>query len=207
VTVEGYRKTVQHLEGGIVKAIHVRDGDTVSKGQVLIELDDTSSRAQLETLRGQLYSAFAREARLITERDGKPALAYPANLINAAATDPRAREDMRVQNQSFAVRQRSRAGEIAILKEQRGQLLAKIEGIKAQRISRSNLSSSLNKELVDFRAMLKEGYVEKQKVNELERRLTESEGDRGDFVANIATAQTQISEIEIKILQFDKDFQ
>ena len=55
--------------------------------------------------------------------------------------------------------------------------------------------------------MLKEGYVEKQKVNELERRLTESEGDRGDFVANIATAQTQISEIEIKILQFDKDFQ
>ena len=84
VTVEGYRKTVQHLEGGIVKAIHVRDGDTVSKGQVLIELDDTSSRAQLETLRGQLYLALAREARLITERDGKTALAYPANLINAA---------------------------------------------------------------------------------------------------------------------------
>jgi epimerase transport system membrane fusion protein len=132
---------------------------------------------------------------------------YPASLINAAATDPRAQEDMRVQDQSFAVRKRSRAGEIEILKEQRQQLLDKIEGIKAQRTSRSNLSSSLNKELLDFRAMLKEGYVEKQKVSELERRLAESEGDRGDFVANIATAQTQISEIELKILQIDKEFQ
>lgn len=205
VTVEGYRKTVQHLEGGIVKAIHVRDGDTISKGQVLIELDDTSSRAQLETLRGQLFSALAREARLIAERDGKTAVIYPATLKNAA--DSRAQEYMRVQGQSFAVRKRSRAGEIEILKEQRQQLLAKIEGIKAQRTSRSNLSSSLNKELADFRAMLKEGYVEKQKVSELERRLAESEGDRGDFVANIATAQTQISEIELKILQIDKEFQ
>ena len=80
VTVEGYRKTVQHLEGGIVKAILVRDGDTVSKGQVLIELDDTSSRAQLGTLRGQLYSALAREARLIAERDGKATVTYPAVL-------------------------------------------------------------------------------------------------------------------------------
>ncbi len=205
VTVEGYRKTVQHLEGGIVKAIHVRDGDTISKGQVLIELDDTSSRAQLETLRGQLFSALAREARLIAERDGKSTVIYPATLTKAA--DPRAHEDMRVQDQSFAVRKRSRAGEIEILKEQRQQLLAKIEGIKAQRTSRSSLSNSLNKELLDFRAMLKEGYVEKQKVSELERRLAESEGDRGDFAANIATAQTQISEIELKILQIDKEFQ
>jgi epimerase transport system membrane fusion protein len=207
VTVEMYRKTVQHLEGGIVKAIHVRDGDTISKGQVLIELEDTSSRAQLETLRGQLYSALAREARLIAERDGKSTVTYPGDLINAGSTDPRAQENIRVQNQSFSVRKRSRAGEIGILKEQRQQLQAKIEGIKAQRTSRSNLSDSLNKELLDFRAMLKEGYVEKQKVSELERRLAQSEGDRGDFIANISSAQTQISEIELKILQIDKDFQ
>lgn len=206
VTVEGYRKTVQHLEGGIVKALHVRDGDTVTKGQVLVELDDTSSSAQLETLRGQLFSALAREARLIAERDGKTSVTYPAELKNARH-EARVQEGMRVQNQSFAVRKQSRDGEIAILKEQRQQLLAKIEGIKAQRTSRSTLSASLNKELIDFRAMLKEGYIEKQKVNELERRLAEAEGDKGDFVANIATAQTQISEISLKILQIEKDFQ
>lgn len=206
VTVEGYRKTVQHLEGGIVKAIHVRDGDGISKGQVLIELEDTSSRAQLETLRGQLFSALAREARLTAERDGKPMVIYSDILINERH-DPRAQEAIRVQDQSFAVRKHSRHGEIEILEEQRRQLYAKIEGIKAQKTSRNSLADSLNKDLVDFRAMLKEGYVEKQKVTELERRLTEAKGDEGDFTANIATAQTQISEISLKILQIEKEFQ
>lgn len=206
VTVEGYRKTVQHLEGGIVKALHVRDGDTVKKGQVIVELEDTSTRAQLETLRSQLFSGLAREARLIAERDGKEKVTYPAELLEASH-EANVQENMRVQDQSFQVRKLSREGEIAILKEQRQQLLAKIEGIKAQRISRAELSASLTKELNDFRAMLKEGYVEKQKVAELERRLAESEGEKGDFAANIATAQTQISEISLKILQIEKNFQ
>jgi epimerase transport system membrane fusion protein len=206
VTVEGYRKTVQHLEGGIVKALHVRDGDNVKKGQILVELDDMSTRAQLETLRGQLFSALAREARLVAERDGKTSVSYPDEL-KAASHEPRIQENIRVQDQSFTVRKQSRNGEISILKEQRQQLLTKIEGIKAQINSRSSLSASLSKELVDFRAMLKEGYIEKQKVTELERRLAESEGDKGDFVASISTAQTQISEISLKILQIEKDFQ
>ncbi len=206
VAVENYRKTVQHLEGGIVKAILVRDGDTVKKGQILIELEDTSSRAQLETMRGQLFSALAREARLIAERDDKNAVDYP-ELLKNAATDARAQDVMRVQDQSFAVRKRSRNGQIDILKQQRQQLQEKIEGIKAQQHSRSNLSASLNKDLTDFRALLKDGYVEKQRVTELERRLAESEGDKGDLTANIATAQTQISEISLKSLQIEKDFQ
>ncbi len=206
VTVEGYRKTVQHLEGGIVKSIRVRDGDTVTKGQTLLELEDTSSRAQLETMRGQFYSALAREARLVAERDGKAKVVYPEQLQQAAA-DARVQELMRVQDQSFAVRQRSRNGEIGILTEQRRQLAARIAGIRAQKNSRNNLVASLNQELVDFRAMLKEGYIEKQKVTELERRLAEAEGDEGDFAANLATAQTQISEIDLKILQIEKEFQ
>lgn len=206
ITVEGYRKTVQHLEGGIVKALHVRDGDNVQKGQVLVELEDTSTRAQLETLRGQLFSALAREARLIAERDGKDKVVYSNELLEAS-NEANVQENIRVQDQSFHVRKLSRDGETAILKEQRQQLLEKIEGIKAQRASRAELSASLSKELTDFRAMLKEGYVEKQKVAELERRLAESEGDKGDFAANIATAQTQISEISLKVLQIEKNFQ
>lgn len=207
VTVEVYRKTVQHLEGGIVKAIHIRDGDTISKGQVLIELEDTSSHAQLETLRGQLFSALAREARLNAERDGKETVSYPETLTNATSTDSRAQEAVRIQNQTFSTRKYSRKGEVEILKEQRQQLQSKIKGINSQRTSSSNLSKSLKKELTDLNAMLKEGYVEKQKVSEMERRLEEAEGNLGDYTANITTSQTQISEIELKILQIDKEFQ
>lgn len=205
ITVEGYRKTVQHLEGGIIKAIHVRDGDRVSKGQVLVELDDTSSRAQLETLRGQLFSALAREARLIAERDGKNAVNYPDTLV--ASADPRAKEAMYAQNQSFKVRKFSRNGEINILKEQRRELSTKIQGLRAQKISRHDLAASLKMDLDDFRAMLKEGYVEKQKVTELERRIAQAQGDEGDFTASIATAQTQIGETSLKMLQIEKELQ
>ncbi|WP_394753564.1 HlyD family type I secretion periplasmic adaptor subunit [Crenothrix sp.] len=206
IKVEGEHKTVQHLEGGIVKAIHIHNGDMVSKGQILIELEDTSSKAQLQTLRGQFFSALAREARLISERDGKAAINYPESLKNENK-DVRAQEAMRVQTQSFVVRRQSRQGQIGILKEQHQQLLAKIEGIKSQKFSRNNLANSLNKDLTDMRAMLVKGYVERPKVSELERRLTEAQGDHGNFVADIATAQTQISEIGLKVLQIDKDFQ
>ena len=206
VTVEGYRKTVQHLEGGIVKAIHVRDGDTIQKGQVLLELEDTSSRAQLETLRGQLFSALARESRLIAERDHKSVINWH-EILQQSRTDSRANEAMRVQEQSFQVRKRSREGEIGILKEQSHQLATKIEGIKAQKASRNSLTGSYSKDLADFRAMLEQGYVEKQTVTELERRLAQAQGDEGDFTASIATAQTQISEISLKILQIEKEFQ
>jgi membrane fusion protein, epimerase transport system len=206
IKVEGSHKTVQHLEGGIVKAIHVHNGDIVSKGQVLIELEDTSSKAQLQTLRGQFFSALARETRLLAERDGAKSLQYPDSLANEL-NDIRAQEAMRVQSQAFAVRQHSRQGEIAILKEQARQLQAKIEGYESQKKGRQHLAESLRRELVDMRAMLAKGYVEKPKVSELERRLAEAEGDYGDFVANIATTKTQISETSLKILQIEKQFQ
>src|SRR5688572_11641731 len=83
IAVESYRKIVQHLEGGIVKTIHVRDGQAVEKDQVLITLEDTQPRAQLELLRGQLFMALAREARLSAQRDGLAQVAYPRELTSS----------------------------------------------------------------------------------------------------------------------------
>lgn len=204
--VEGSHKKVQHLEGGIVKAIHVHNGDIVTKGQTLIELESTSSKAQLQTLRGRFFSALAHEARLIAERDSKAAVSYPESLRNESQ-DIRAQEAMRVQTQSFIMRRHSRKGQIDILNEQQQQLTAKIEGIKSQKNGRNSLANSLSKDLIDMRAMLAKGYVERPKVSELERRLAEAQGDYGNFVAEIATTQTQISEIALKVLQIEKEFQ
>ena len=84
ITVETYRKTVQHLEGSIVKAIHVRDGESVAKDQVLVTLDDTQPRAQLEVLRGQYYIALAREARLLAQRDGLDQVHLPVRAARSS---------------------------------------------------------------------------------------------------------------------------
>jgi epimerase transport system membrane fusion protein len=206
ITVENYRKTVQHLEGGIIKTIRVRDGDSVQKDQVLATLDDTQPRAQLEVLRGQYYIAAAREARLIAQRDGLNEVRYPPDLL-VHADDPRIDDAIRIQNHTFTVRKTAHDGEISLYRRQIEQLRAKLKGLQAQITSRDRLVKSFRHELEDFEALLKEGYTERQKVRELERNLAQSEGQRGELASELAATELQISETELKILQLEKELQ
>lgn len=206
VTVENYRKTVQHLEGGIIRSLRVRDGDSVVKDQVLITLEETQPRSQLEILRGQYFISAAREARLLAQRDGLKQVRYPVELT-AAPRDPRAEEAIRVQNQTFTVRMTAHEGEIALYRRQIEQLHAKARGLKAQIASLDRLVASFRQELDDFAALLKEGYTEKQKVRELERSLAQSEGQRGERVSDLAATELQINETELKIVQLTKELQ
>lgn len=206
ITVQHYRKTVQHLEGGIIRTLAVHDGDPVKYDQVLATLDDTQPRAQLEVLRGQLYILVAQEARLAAQRDGLRAVRYPEELL-AHRSDPRVQEAMRLQDQTFKVRQAANDGESAVYGRQIEQLRAKIEGLQAQKHSKDRLVESYRGDVTDFRSLLQEGFTEKQKVEEMDRALAQSEGQRGELVSDIAASELQIGEIELKILQLQKDLQ
>ena len=206
ITVEHYRKTVQHLEGGIIRTLEVHDGDAVQQGQVLATLDETPSRAQLEVLRGQLYSRVAQEARLTAQRDRLPVVQYPQDLL-AHHTDPRAQDAMRVQDLTFLARRTAQEGERAVYRRQIEQLRAKVTGLQAQRYSKDRLVESYRSDVADFTMLLKEGFTEKQKVEELNRALAQSEGHRGQLVSEMAASELQIAEIELKILQLHKDLQ
>lgn len=206
ISVENYRKTVQHLEGGIVKEIRVRDGESVKADQVLLVLDDTQAKAQLEAQRGQWLSLLAREARLAAQRDGAPQVGFPPEL-RAAQADPRAADAMRVQAQTFAARRQARSGEAQLYREQIRQLRAKAAGLVAQRQSREQLVKSFEAERADYEALVEQGYAERQRLREMERNLAQSEGQRGSLVSELASTELQISETEIKILQLDKELQ
>ena len=206
IMVEGHRKSVQHLEGGIIKTLQVRDGDSVAKDQVLATLDDTQPRSLLEVLRGQYFIAASREARLIAQRDGLDKVQYPKELAERE-DDPRVREAIHLQNQTFTVRRQAQDGEIAVYRRQIEQLSAKATGLRAQKLSRDRLVASYRGELEDFQNLLKEGFTEKQKVRELERNLAQNEGQQGDLLSSIAATELQIGETELKILQLKKDLQ
>jgi membrane fusion protein, epimerase transport system len=206
VAVESYRKTLQHLEGGIVKSIHVRDGDNINQGQILLVLDDTQSKAQLEIVKGQFFIALAKEARLIAQQKGLSEVNYPEDLTKEL-DDPRAREAIQIQNNTFSVRKKAYEGELSLYKRQVEQLRARIKGLKAQRTSSENLVHSFRNELTDFEELLKEGYSEKQKIREFERNLAQNEGRHGELISNIAETELQISETELKALQLSKEFQ
>jgi membrane fusion protein, epimerase transport system len=206
MTVEHYRKTVQHLEGGIIRSLAVQDGDSVQQDQVLATLDDIQSRAQLEVVRGQLYSRTAQEARLAAQRDGLPVVHYPQDLL-AHREDPRVQDALRLQDHTFQARHAANDGARAVYRRQIEQLRAKVTGLQAQKVSRDRLVESYRGELADFTSLLKEGFTEKQKVEELDRALAQSEGHRGQLLSDMAASALQIAEIELKILQLQKDLQ
>lgn len=206
VTVENYRKTVQHLEGGIVKAIHVRDGDSVEKGQTLITLESAQSGAQLAEARGLLLIATAREARLVAERDGLPRVVFPETLLNTA-DDARAKEAMRLQTQTFDTRRRAADVETALYERQIDELTGKLAGLRAQERMSSQLVTSYRGELSDYRDLAREGYVQKQKVREVERSATESESRHEAVRSEIASTEVEISKAKLTLLQLRKAFQ
>ena len=206
ITVEHYRKTVQHLEGGIIRTLAVHDGDSVQRDQVLATLDDSQYRTQLEVTRGQLYSRIAQEARLAAQRDGLPSVRYPQELL-AHRDDTRVQEAIRLQNQMFQARQAANDGESAVYRRQIERLRAQVDGFHAQKHSKDRLVNSYRGAMDDFKSLLAEGYTEKQKVDELDRALAQSEGQREELLSNIAANEVQIAEIDLKILQLQKDLQ
>ena len=206
IVVENYRKAVGHLDGGIVREVRVRDGQEVRKGERLIALEDVQARAQLEQVRGQLLVAMAREARLIAQRDGLPKVVYSAPLL-ALARDPRAREAMLVQDQTFRARRLAQQGELMQQERQIAQLREKGASLLEQRLMRERLVSSFEKERNDFEVLASEGYVERQRVREMERSVALNDGQRAALVNDIASNEAEISGIQIKMLQLEKDLQ
>ena len=206
ISVEMYRKTVQHLEGGIVREIKVRDGQLVSAGEVLVTLEDTQPKAQVEGLRGQLFALLAREARLVAQRDGLSQVNFPQELVDARS-DPRAADAMQVQLQTFSARRQSHDGEVMLYQRQIQQLRAKASGLVAQKKSRDRLVDSYESERVDFEALVKQGYAERQRVREMERNVAQTQGQQGSLVADLAATEFQVSETQVKILQLGKELQ
>ncbi|MBD3876331.1 HlyD family type I secretion periplasmic adaptor subunit [Pseudomonas kunmingensis] len=203
VTVQSYRKTVQHLEGGIVKELLARDGDMVAAGDPLIVLDDTQLRAEYGMTRSQLVAAQAMEARLAAERDGLETIDFSRML---EADSERATEARQSETQIFNARRGSRLGEISVLQKRIGQLNEQISGLQSMIATKRSLEKSYSGEIGELTELLSEGYVDKQRLLEQERKLGMLRAEIADHQSDITRTKLQISETELQILQLNKDF-
>ncbi len=203
VTVQSYRKTVQHLEGGIVRELLARDGDMVSAGDPLIILDDTQLRAEYGMTRSQLVAAQAMEARLAAERDGLEAIDFSRML---ESDSERAREARQSETQIFNARRGSRLGEISVLQKRIGQLNEQISGLQSMIATKRSLEKSYSGEIGELTELLSEGYVDKQRLLEQERKLGMLRAEIADHQSDITRTKLQISETELQIVQLNKDF-
>lgn len=203
VTVKSYRKTVQHLEGGIVRELRVHDGDLVKAGDVLLVLDNTQARSEMEAMRSQLIAALELQARLLAERDALP---EPQAVPDLDPADPRVHEARDSEARIFQTRRTSLLGEVGLQEKSIGQIEEQIRGFKAVIASKQRLAASYEEEIVDLRALLAEGYVDKQRLREQERSLSRLQAEIAESQSESARARVQIGEAQLKILQLKKTF-
>jgi HlyD family type I secretion membrane fusion protein len=206
VTTEGNKKTIQHLEGGIVKEILVREGEHVDAGQIILRMDDTSPKANVEIFRNQLYAAIARDARLSAELDGSIEVRFPDELTSAS-NDPVASKAMDDQRDQFKERRASLEGQFSILRSRADQLRQEIEGLDRQRGANEEQIKFINDELRDVRALFEKSLVSKTRWLALERERARLTGEIGRAIAERAKAEKSIGETELQIQQTKQKFQ
>lgn len=206
LSVEGNVKTVQHLYGGVVAEIRVKDGTQVKAGEILVRLDATATRASLDAIRTQLVGARARLARFTAERDRAPEIVFPGNLVLLAATDPTTAEVVQGERALFNARRRSLDGQKAQLVERVGQIKKEIEGLEFQRRSAEQQLKIGKEELGQVEPLLEKGLITLQRLNSLRRSVAGLEGSVGQAATEIARAETKIGETDLQISQLEKNF-
>ncbi len=225
VVVESNVKQVQHREGGIVKEIRVKNGDTVKAGDLLISLDDTVTRANLSVVTKQLEELSAQELRLEAERDDLDAIQWPVKNVAAlqlrlAADDDEAgtRQDTtaslrdaltdieRGQQLLLQARRNSKNGRKNQLEEQIRQFNQQTQGLEAQFEAKKTEIGLIDEELLDLDGLLNKQLVSKSRVTALRREKARLQGEYGDLIAQIAQTKEAISERRIQILQIEESY-
>ncbi|MGL4240931.1 MAG: HlyD family type I secretion periplasmic adaptor subunit [Beijerinckiaceae bacterium] len=207
IEVESSRKTVQHLEGGIINQIVVKEGADVKVGDVLVRLDDTKARAALQILQAQLREAQSREARLLAERNGSPQLAFPQALEDDAKNDAALADVMAGQRKIFDTRRELIQTRVSIFRQRIAQTEREIAGLRAKEGSVVKRAAIVKEEVGVVREMVNKGLERRPRLLALEREQVDIDGRYGEAVAQIARAQQSIGETQAEIVKVSSDFQ
>ncbi len=197
VGVESTRKTVQHLEGGIIREILVRDGDKVVAGQELVRLDDTQPLASLDLVRKRRDVGLAMQARLEAQRDLRTILTFPAELLTRRA-EVDVGELIRAQTDIFTNMEQSLKGQTAILNQRMQQLRSEITGIEGEIAAEDRQIALLKEQIKTEESLLAKGLSPRARMLELQREEAALEGRRSQNRAAIARANQSIGESQLQ---------
>jgi HlyD family secretion protein len=200
--VDGNVKKVQHATGGIVGELLVRDGDKVEQDAVLIRLDDTVTRANLQVVTKQLDQFAARRARLQAERDGRESITVDPELAGRL-NEPAVTELVTAEGNLFTARRAARDGQKAQLARRVGQLEDEIAGLRAQQKARDRQAALIDEELLGVRDLYQKNLVSLSRRAALDREAANLEGRKGQLIAAVAQAEGKIAETQLQIIQID----
>lgn len=200
VTIATKRKMVQHLTGGLVRKIYVREGQFVKKDAPLIALDDGLVRANYEGVRQRYLTLRAMEGRLLAEQSGQSRITFHPDLLQEQ-NDPQVKQTITNQEQLFQSRRQALASDKQASEEAVQGLQASIQGLDGALVSRNSQLQYIQEELKGIRDLVKEGYAPRNKQLELERMAAEATGSIVETQSNILRANRQIAETRARAAQ------
>lgn len=204
VSLENNRKVVQHLEGGIVSDIHVREADTVAEGDVLISLNALQAESNLEVLVQRRLVARATEARLKAERGFAEEIAFPQELLQSA--EPAIADALAVQRNIFRDRSSILSSRADILQSRVEQLQRQVEGLRLQQDALERRQALRTDLITRLRDGEQRGFVEGNRLNDLEDGLIQIEASLGEVISQVAQAEASIGETKLNLLQIRQEY-
>ncbi|MEZ5850985.1 MAG: HlyD family type I secretion periplasmic adaptor subunit [Hyphomicrobiaceae bacterium] len=205
VNVESNYKTVQHLDGGIVSKILVRNGDRVQKGDVLVRLEDTSARANLAVAVAKMNDLLVQKARLEAERDRAEAVALPRE-VEAHKADPALAQTVKAQLALFSARTAAHHGDLDVLRKRVEQSTNEVAGIRQMLQARKKEAEISAKELATIRPLYDRGFANQQRLLPVQRENARLEGEVGRLTSELAKANSALSEAQLKKTQAEREF-
>jgi HlyD family type I secretion membrane fusion protein len=200
IVAEGSRKSVQHLEGGIVQEVLVKEGQSVRAGEVLLRVDPLQSRASADLFRGQLDAALILEARLRAEQAAGARLDLPPEIAERRSEAAIARmiDD---QASQLAERQASFQLQLSLTEAKITQLRTEMSGLAVEKTAVEQQVGLIQQELEGLRALREKDLIPLSRVLMMERERTRLSGVIGRSVAETAKAQNGINEAGMQAAQ------
>jgi HlyD family type I secretion membrane fusion protein len=205
VAVAGNRQAVQHRDGGIVSALYVREGQTVTKGQVLVSISASEIRAAERGLTAEIFALIAQRQRLIAERDGLSKINPPFEFTNLTGDDRVIADDaMQGQIRLLDARRDVTGAQKGVLGQRSRQTREQIIGVDRQRAANREQRRLLAEEIKGMKALEAKGYASTNRIRAMERAAAGLDGEYGALSAQIARSREAIGEVSMQSLSINR---
>lgn len=205
VSIDTKRKAVQHLTGGIVREVLVKEGDLVKEGQVLMRLDEAAVSANRVAVRQRYLTFRAMQGRLLAEQGGREAISYHPDLL-AASGDPQVKAIMQTQQQLLVARRSALQADLNGIQENLQSQQEQINAAEAVLVKRRQQLALLDEELNLARPVVAEGYLPRNRLLELERSVADVQATMADLKGSVAKARRLIEELKQRLIVRQQEY-
>lgn len=205
VSIDTKRKAVQHLSGGLVAEVLVKEGQIVHAGDPLLRIDHASSQANYETVRQHYFALRAMEGRLLAEQNNQPSISFHPDLLKSK-DDSVVRQAMENQERLFQSRRSALQAELDGMEQSIQGQVAAIQGYESVLESRKKQQAYLQEQLHGLRELAAEGYAPRSKQLDMERLLADNLGSIAESQSNILRSRSAIAEIKMRALQRRQEY-